>query len=68
MGQRHTHVPVDRVGGQQRLGVHGVQVVDAVAELRREAMIAQGARDGVMEHHAAQAAHVDGALMASWNR
>ena len=61
VGQRAPHLVVDRVGRQERLGVHRVHVVDAVEERRRQAAIAQGAGDDVEDHGAAQAADVDGA-------
>ena len=43
VGQRHAHVALDRVGRQQRLGVHRVEVVDAVEE-RRLVPLARSAR------------------------
>ncbi len=61
VGKRDAHVLLDRVGRQQRLRVHGVQVLDAVAELDLSAVLGHGAPDGVMQHDAAQAAHMDGA-------
>ena len=43
VGQRDAHLALDRVGRQQRLGVHRVEVVDPVEEGRGEAAGAQGA-------------------------
>ena len=37
VGQRAAHLVLDRVGRQERLGVHRVEVVDAVQELGLEA-------------------------------
>ena len=61
VGQRRAHVAVDRIGRQQRLGVHRVDVVDAVEERRLEAAGAQGAGDDVEDDRPAEAADVDGA-------
>ena len=36
VGERPAHLALDRVGGQERLGVHRVEVVDAVQERRLE--------------------------------
>ncbi len=55
------HGRLDGIGRQQGLGVHGVQVLDAVTERDVQAAFRDGAADGIVEHHAAQAAHVDGA-------
>ena len=57
--QRAAHLALDRVGRQERLGVHRVQVVDAVEQRRLEAVGAQGAGDDVEDDRAAQAADVD---------
>ena len=57
--QRAAHLVLDRIGGQERLGVHRVHVVDAVEERGRQAAIAQGAGDDVEDDGAAQAADVD---------
>ena len=59
MGERAAHLAFDRVGRQQRLGVHRIHVVDAVEVRRLDAIRAQGARDRVDDHGAAQAADVD---------
>ena len=37
VGERAAHLALDGVGRQERLGVHRVQVVDAVEERRLEA-------------------------------
>ena len=50
---------VDRVGRQQRLGVHRVEVVDAVEERRLDAVRAQRAGDRVEDDRPAQAPDVD---------
>ena len=57
--ERHAHVLLHRVGSQQRLRVHRVEVLDAVAELDLVAVLGDGATDRIVEHDAAQAAHVD---------
>ena len=59
VGERATHLAIDRVGRQQRLGVHRIHVVDAVEVRRLDAVRPQGARDRVDDHGAAQAADVD---------
>ena len=61
VGQRHAHVLLDRVGRQQRLRIHRVEVLDAVAELDLRAVLGDGAADGVVQHDAAQAADMNGA-------
>ena len=61
VGERPAHLALDRVGGQQRLGVHRVEVVDAVQQGRLEAAGAQGPGDDVEDDRAAQGADVDGA-------
>jgi hypothetical protein len=58
--QRHAHRALDGVGGEQRLGVHRIEVVDAVAQLDLHARVAERAGDGVDHHRPAQAADVDG--------
>ena len=60
VGQRTAHLAVDRVGRQERLGVHRVEVVDAVEERRLDAVRAQRAGDRVEDDRPAQAADVDG--------
>ena len=60
VGERSAHLVVDRVGRQQRLGVHRVEVVDAVEERRLDPVRAQRAGDRVEDDRAAQAADVDG--------
>ena len=37
VGERPAHLALDRVGRQERLGVHRVEVVDAVEERRLDA-------------------------------
>ncbi len=54
--QRHAHVAVDRIGRQQRLGVHGVEVVHAVQERGLETACPQRARDDVEDDRSAEAA------------
>ena len=61
VGQRDAHVLLDRVGRQQRLRIHGVEVLDAVAELDLRAVLRDRAADRVVQHDAAQAADVNGA-------
>ena len=68
VGQRAAHLALDRVGREQRLGVHRVHVVDAVEQRRLEAAGAEGARDDVEDDGAAEAADVDGPGRASWSR
>ena len=41
VGQRPAHLAIDRVGRQERLGVHRVEVVDAVQQRRFDAVGAQ---------------------------
>ena len=57
--ERHAHVAIDRVRGQQRLRIHGVHVVDAVKEGRLVSGHAEGAIDRVVQHDAAKAADVN---------
>jgi len=45
-----SHLVVDRVRRQQRLGIHGVHVVDPVEQRRLDAVGAQGTRDDVEDH------------------
>ena len=61
VGKRDAHVLLDRIGRQQRLRVHGVEILNAVAELDLRAMLRDRAPDRVVQHDAAQAAHVNGA-------
>ena len=44
VGERAAHLALDRVGRQERLGVHRVEVVDAVEERRLDARCARRAR------------------------
>jgi hypothetical protein len=60
VGERPPHLMIDSVGRQERLGVHGVEVVDAVEQRRPDPVRAQRARDRVEDDRAAQAADVDG--------
>ena len=59
--ERTAHLALDRVGRQERLGVHRVEVVDPVEQRRLDAVGPEGARDGVEDDRAAQAADMDGA-------
>ena len=59
--QRPAHLALDRVRRQERLGVHRVEVVDAVQERRLDAGSAQRPGDGVEDDRTTQAADVDGA-------
>ena len=61
VGERAAHLAIDRVGRQERLGVHRVEIVDAVQERRLVAVGTQRADDDVEDDGAAQAADVDGA-------
>ena len=60
VGERPAHLALDGVGRQERLGVHRVEVVDAVQQRRLEAVGAQRPGDDVEDDRAAQAADVDG--------
>jgi hypothetical protein len=59
VSQRDAHVLLDGIGRQQRLGVHRVEILYPVAELYLAAMPGDRPANGVMEHDAAQAAHMD---------
>ena len=59
VGQWDAHVLLDRVGRQQRLRIHRVEILDAVAELDFVTVLGNRAADRVVQHDAAQAAHVD---------
>ena len=59
VGERPAHLAIDRVGRQERLGVHRVHVVDAVQQRRLVAVGAQGTSDDVEDDRATEAAHVD---------
>ncbi len=59
VGQRLAHLGRDRVRGQERLGVHRVEVVDAVQQGRRDIVGAQRARDRVEDDRPAQRSDVD---------
>ena len=61
VGERTAHLGLDRVRGQQGLGIHRVEVVDAVQERRLDPVRAEGPRDRVEDDRPAQAADVDGA-------
>ena len=54
----HAHVALHRVGGEERLRIHRVHIFDAVAELHRDAAVAQGAGNSVVHDRSAQAANV----------
>jgi len=59
VGERASHLAFDRVGRQQRLGIHRVQVIHPVQERGVVPGGAQRARDHVEDHGAAEAADVD---------
>ncbi len=61
VGQGSTHLLLDGVGRQQRLGIHRVEIVDPVEERRLDPVRAQRARDRVEDDGAAEATDVDGA-------
>jgi hypothetical protein len=52
--ERHAHVLLDGVGRQQRLRVHGVEVLDSVAKLDFEPVLADRAPHSVVQHDTAQ--------------
>jgi len=56
--QRAAHLAIDCVRGQQRLGIHGIHVVDAVEQRRLDSIGPEGAGDHVEDHRSAQAADV----------
>ena len=56
--ERAAHLAVNGVRGQQRLGVHRIQVVHAVQQGRLDTVGAQRAGDDVEDDGAAQAADV----------
>ncbi len=58
VGERPAHLPVDCVGREQGLRIHGVHVVDAVEVRRLEPGRAQRPDDDVEDHRPAQAADV----------
>ena len=60
VGQRTTHLGVDRVRRQEGLGIHRVHVVDAVEQGRLDAVHSQRPGDRVEDDGPAQAADVDG--------
>ena len=60
VGQRAAHLAVDRVVGQERLGVHRVEVVDAVEQAGFDAAGAKGTPDGVEDDRPAKRADMDG--------
>ena len=68
VGQRPAHLALDGVGRQERLGVHRVEVVDAVEERRLDAVGAQGAGDDVEDDRPAQAARRGPSPTASSSR
>ena len=61
MRERYAHVLLDRVGREQRLRVHRIEVFDPVAELDLGPVLGDGATDRVVQHDTAQAADVNGA-------
>ena len=58
--QRAAHLALDGVRGEQRLGVHRVEVIHAVQQGRPDAVGAQRSRNDVEDDGSAQAADVDG--------
>ena len=54
----HAHVPLHRVGGQERLRIHRIHIFDAVAELHGDAAVAQGTSNGVVHDRPTKAANV----------
>ena len=59
--QRHAHGALDGIGRQERLGIHRVEIVDAVAELHRDVRPTKRAGNGVDHHRTTQASDVNGA-------
>jgi hypothetical protein len=59
VGERHAHRALDGVRRQERLGVHRVEVVDAVQQGRGMAGRAQRAGDDVEDDRPAEAPDVD---------
>jgi hypothetical protein len=57
--ERHAHRALDCIGGQQSLGVHRVEVVDAIAQLDLATGIAERAGNRVDHDRPAEAADVD---------
>ena len=54
VGERPAHLALDGVGRQERLGVHRVEVIDAVEERRLDAVGAQRAGDRVEDDRSAE--------------
>ena len=59
VGERAAHLALDGVGGQEGLGVHRVEVIDAVEQRRLVPGRAQGAGDDIEDDRPAQAPDVD---------
>ena len=59
--ERDAHVALHRIGGQEGLGVHGVEIVHPVEEAARPAGQEQRPMDGVVEDDAPERADVHGA-------
>ena len=59
VGQRTAHLAIDGVRGQERLGVHRVEVVDAVQQGRLDALGPQRPDDRVEDDRPAQAPDMD---------
>ena len=57
--KRDAHVAIDGIRGQQGLGIHRIEVVDAVQECRLVTGGSQGPGDHVEDHRPAQAPDVD---------
>ena len=58
--ERAAHLGRDRIGRQERLRIHRVEVVDAVEERRLDPVRAERADDGVEDDRPTKAADVDG--------
>ncbi len=59
--ERHAHVALDGVGRQQRLGIHRVEIVDAIEQGRLEPAGPQGSRDDIEDDGPTEAADMDSA-------
>jgi hypothetical protein len=59
--QWDAHVLLDGVGCKERLRIHRVEILDAVAELHVRATLGYGSSHGIVQHDAAQATDMNGA-------